>query len=91
MCFFMHAVFSYTSMIIFGIFAFGAYLLIGGGIAAAAAIGIWNIYRYRKGQTAILNKNDLFILLVYVVCIFGFITVLADGDRKSTRLNSSHL
>lgn len=53
-----------------------------GGIAAVAAIGIWNIYRYRKGQTAILNKNDLFILLVYVVCIFGFITVLADGALK---------
>ncbi len=74
--------FSYTSMIIFGVFASGAYLLMGGGIAAFVAVGICCIYRYRKEQAVLLNKNDLFIILVYVMCIIGFVMMLSDGALK---------
>lgn len=75
--------FSYTSMIIFGIFVPSAYLLMWGGIAAFVAVGIFNLYKYRRGQTAILKKNDLFIMLIYIVCTVGFVAVLSDGVLKN--------
>lgn len=75
--------FSYTSMIVFGIFAPSAYLLIWGGIIAFVVVGVFNLYKYQKGQSGILEKEDLFVVLVYGVCAVGFVAVLSDGTLKA--------
>lgn len=76
------AFFSYTFMIILGVFAFSAYLLIFGGIFAFIIIGITELIKYKKRRDQCLSKSDLFTILVYLMFVSFLIILLSDGVFK---------
>src|SRR5207244_11640775 len=68
------------------------------GVGAAAAFLATSLYSYRKraGQEHVPGRLQSWLRVHAWVSLAGFFAVLlhsgfhADGDRKSTRLNSSH-